>query len=74
MKQARKVRHSKPGRPNPVAEFAATGKAYLPAFRHNNRHNLSESPSKTASAVGHPQIFQADFDPIVGAGLDAMAA
>jgi hypothetical protein len=40
MKQARKVRQ------NPVAEFAATPKAYLPDFRHNNRHTLSESSSK----------------------------
>ena len=39
MKQALKVRHSKPGRPNPFAEFAATPKAYIPRFRNNNRHN-----------------------------------
>jgi len=73
MKQARKVRHSKPGRPNPVAEFAATGKAYLPAFRHNNRQYLSESSSNIATAVGHPPNFQAALNRNVGAGLPAMA-
>src|SRR5690606_14069695 len=57
MKQARKVRHSKPGRPNPFAEFAATLKAYLPNFRDDNRQSLSESSPGPAKSVGHTQIF-----------------
>ena len=57
MKQARKVRHSKPGRPNPVAEFAATPKAYRFGFRRDNRQNLSESSLGTAKSVGRSQSF-----------------
>ncbi|CAI8956372.1 hypothetical protein EMIT0P294_40229 [Pseudomonas sp. IT-P294] len=58
---------------SPAADFAATPKAYPPGFRHNNRHNLSESPSTIASSVGPPQIFQTDLNRNVGASLLAMA-
>jgi len=37
------VRHSKPGRPSPVADFAATDKAYPHRFRPDNRQNSSEN-------------------------------
>jgi hypothetical protein len=57
----------------PAADFAATLKAYLPAFRHNNRQNMSESSSGIFISVGRSQIFSGQPRPNAGVSLIAMA-